>query len=508
MGVIRKLASQTAVYGLSTMLGRFLNFLLIPLYLSKLGGSADYGLVSVLFTYSSFLAIVFAAGLETAFFQFSRLSKEPEKVLSSAVCFLFFSGVIALIVSQCFAKQIMAFIGYPNYPQFAQYFAIILAADAITSLGFAWLRQQEKPWTFAWIRYSNIGVNIGANLFFFLGCPFLATFIGNTEPIMGIHTETWQKLGLWFAKQSETAQMIENIFISNLLASLIVLPLMAKIWRNLKWGFDALLTKKMLVYSLPLVLVGLAGMVNETLDRILLKELLPSNTADADIGIYSAFYKLSLVLTLFIQAFRFAAEPFFFGKAADQDAPQTYALVMRYFVYVTGGIYLLTLVCLPWLAPLLLRKSLYYNDVRGLSIVPILLAANLCLGIYYNLSIWYKLTGKTRIGSLIAITGASITIFGNLVFIPQYGFIASAYVTLAAYGSLVILGYLFGQRYYPVPYQTKLILGVLGMAIVPVLLLHYLLPDLPKMFFLLLPLFYTMTIVYIEKLQQKKNGIH
>ncbi len=496
MSVIKKLASQTAVYGLSTMLGRFLNFLLVPLYLSKLSGAADYGIVSVMFTYASFLAIIFAMGLETAFFHFSKQTGEPAKVLATSAHTLIITGLTAVLISRLFGFEIMQWIGYPQFPQFASYFALILAADAITALGFAWLRQQEKPWSFAWIRLTNIGVNIGANVFFLVVCPWLGDYLTSPESSSGSQALVF---GAWCLDQAQPANMISNIFLSTLLASLITVPLLSKTWQNLKWGLDLGLLKTMLRYSFPLVVVGLAGMINETLDRVLLKEMLPADAGDAEAGMYSAFYKLSLVLTLFVQAFRFAAEPFFFGKAGDKDAPETYALVMRYFVYVSGGIFLVTMICMPWLAPLLLQKPLYYENTRGLSIVPVLLGANLCLGIYYNLSIWYKLSGKTQMGGLIALIGATVTIFGNYIFIPQYGFVASAFTTLAAYATLVILGYWFGQKYYPIPYQLTVILLTLLVSVGPITFLPHAFPNIHHgIYWILVPIYFGVLFV-LEK---------
>ncbi|MEY3800875.1 MAG: hypothetical protein RLZZ548_755, partial [Bacteroidota bacterium] len=300
--------------------------------------------------------------------------------------------------------------------------------------------------------------------------------------------------------------MIANIFLSNLLASAITLPLLWRTFTQLKEGFDVALIKQMLRYSLPLIVVGLAGMINETLDRLLLKNLLPANIADAETGMYNAFYKLSLVLTLFVQAFRFAAEPFFFSKSGDADAKETYAYVMRMFVYATGGIYLLTMVFMPWIAPLLMQNPAYYTNARGLSIIPVLLGANVCLGLYYNLSIWFKLSGQTKMGGLIAAIGAVVTLVGNYLFIPRYGFVASAYTTLAAYATLVILGYAFGQKNYPIPYQVPLILGVLSVAIGPVVCLPIYYPSVSHNYYFLLPLIYGAMIYWIETQMKKKHA--
>jgi O-antigen/teichoic acid export membrane protein len=513
MSILKKLASQTAVYGLSTMVGRLINYLLVPLYLIKLT-PAEYGVVSVMFTYASFLAIVFALGLETAFFHFSKQTQQPAKVLSSATYTLILTGGAAILTARWLGPQIMDWMGYLQYPELIEYLVYILAADAISALGFAWLRQQEKPWSFAWIRLSNIGINISANLVLLIAAPAFGDFVLNhRDTFLGLHlspdlfqSDTWHAVATWGQAQASPHNMIANIFLSNLLASLVTLPLLLRTFTQLKEGFDVSLVKRMLKYSLPLIVVGLAGMINETLDRLLLKNLLPADIADAETGMYSAFYKLSLVLTLFVQAFRFAAEPFFFSKSSDADAKETYAYVMRMFVYATGGIYLLTMVFMPWIAPLLMQKPIYYNNARGLSIIPVLLCANVCLGLYYNLSIWYKLSGQTKMGGLIAAAGAVITLLGNYLFIPQYGFVASAYTTLAAYATLVVLGYAFGQKNYPIPYQVGLLLFILSVAILPVTFLPKYVPSLPQYTYFILPLVYGAMIYVIETLLNKKHA--
>jgi len=453
------------------MVGRFLNYLLVPIYLNKLSGSADYGVVSVMFTWASFLAIVVSLGMETAFFRFAKLTNQPARVLSTASHTLIFVGLAFVLLTQWLAVPIMEFVGYPYHPEYAVWFAIILSADALSSLGFAWLRQQNEAWKFAKIRLTNIGINIAANLFFLLLCPWLSqqSYLGNPTE----NSEWITQLSIWLQLQTLPMQMVANIFISNLIASVVTVLLFGKIWKNLLLGLDYDLLKPMLTYSLPLIIVGLAGMANETLDRIFLKNMLPQETADSAIGIYGAFYKLSLVLTLFIQAFRFAAEPFFFSKSGDADAPQTYANVMRYFVYVTGGIFIVTMAIMPWLSPLLLQKPEYYQNNQGNWIVPILLLANLCLGFYYNLSIWYKLSGHTQMGAAVAGIGALITIVGNYYGIPHYGFTASAITTLIAYASMVAIAFLAGQKFYPVPYQIPLLSILALLATLPICTLYY-----------------------------------
>ena len=435
------------------MAGRFINFLLVPLYTGRLAEIADYGQVNVMFSYAGFLAVIFTYGMETGFFNFARKTDRPALVFSTATTALLCSGLLLVLLGNAFADGLMNLAGYPAKPEYAVWFTAIIAADAVTSLGFAWLRFAERPWRFAAIRLANIAINVGANLFFLIVCPWLAA-----------HGYDWVHR-IW-----SPARLVDYIFISNLLASVITIPLMAGVWKNLKAGFQWTLFRSMLAYSLPMVIVGLAGMVNETLDRVLIKQLLPENKADYEAGIYGAFYKLSMVMTLFVQAFRFAAEPFFFKQADEANAPRTYARVMTTFVYVCGLIYVVTMACLPWLGPLLIRNEAYFRDPRGMAIVPVLLLANLMLGIYYNLSVWYKLSGKTMLGAWTALFGAVITLAGNFIWLGKYSFLASAWTTLAAYGGMVLLGYWLGQRYYPVPYQR----GRVFVVILAALLLGYL----------------------------------
>ena len=487
VSILRKLASQTAVYGLSTMVGRFINFLLVPLYTAQLANTAAYGEVSVMFSYASFLAIVFAFGLETGFFYFSRNAEKPETVFSTASIFLILNGALLVTLAFLFADPLVTFAGYPGKPHYIQWFALILAADAIAALGFAWLRFQEKPWRFAIIRLTNIAVNVLVNLFYLILCPWLAKN-GYT----------------WVHKVYNPEHLIDYIFASNLCASLVVLPLFAGNWKLLRAGFDSSLFVKMMRYSTPMILVGLAGMINETLDRILLKHLLPAGISDAEAGIYSAFYKLSLVLTLFVQAFRFAAEPFFFKQSAQQDAQQNYALVMRWFVYVCGLIYVVTMAILPWLAPLLIQNKMYFTDSRGLDIVPVLLLANLCLGIYYNLSVWYKLSQKMLMGAMVALVGAGLTLLGNFVFIPEYSFQASAWTTLAAYATMVVLAYFLGQKYFPVPYEIGKILFTIAAAVGLGYLAREYYPVVPVISGLAIPGF--LMLVWMLEVKKKKYG--
>jgi O-antigen/teichoic acid export membrane protein len=449
MSIVKKLASQTAVYGLSTMVGRFINYLLVPIYTAVLLNIADYGVVSVMFSYASLFSVIFAMGLETAFFHFAQKTNSPEQVFSNAVHALILSGLIWLIVARIFSNEIMAFIGYSDHPEYAFWFALILVFDSISALGFAWFRFKQQPWKFASIKLTNIIINVFFNLFFLFILPKLP-----------------QSFELIFSPFVQKQNQVSYIFFSSLLAAILTIPLMYKTFKYILLGIDFELLKKMLKYSYPLIFIGLAGMINETFDRILLKKILPESQADYQTSIYSAFYKLSMILTLFVQAFRFAVEPFFFQQSKNEDSKTTYAYVMKWFVYAVSVIYLFTLCILPWIAPLLIRNPEYFKDPNGLAIVPYLLAANLFLGIYYTLSVWYKVSDKTKIGTIPAIFGAFLTIILNIILIPILGIKGSAITTLIVYFSMVIVGYFLSRKHYPIPYNLPLILSALVLCFV------------------------------------------
>ncbi len=486
MSVLRKLASQTAIYGLSTMLGRLINYLLVPLYTRTLVDVADYGVVGVMFGYASLGAVLFAFGLETGFFNFARKKDQPEIVFSTAANFLMLTGFIWVLLSRFFGYPIMEFIGYPQSPEYAFWFALILATDAVSSLAFAFLRQQQKPWNFAWVRLSNIGINVGANLFFLIFLPY------------------WGKSNEWALHLYQSQSQVAWIFISNVIASCSTLVLLFPVMKHLRLGLDTALLKRMLSYSYPIIFIGLAGMINETFDRILIKSLFTTVEADYQVSIYSAFYKLSMVLTLFVQAFRFAVEPYFFEQAKQMDARESYAYVMKWFVYAVSIIYIGTLLVLPYIAPLLIQNPAYFDHPDGIKIVPFLLAANLFLGIYYTLSVWYKVSEKTHMGAIPAFIGAGITLVLNIGLIPKIGILGAAITTLITYATMCVIGYLLSRKYYPIPYNLSQILGVLSTAFI----LGYIILNLQLGFFGNAALFalFLATIYIYEKRFQHGNG--
>lgn len=429
MSSIKKLVSQTAVYGLSTILGRFLNYLLVPLH-TALFSKADFGTNAEMYGYVSFFNVVLMYGMETAFFRFASENKDNPKVFSTALISILVSSIAFIAVFSGFAQPIADLIRYPDHAEYVSYFAIIIGLDAIASLPFAYLRQQNKPLKFALIKNISIFTNIGLNLYFLLLGPYM------------------QNKGLIIPLYDGTIG-IKYIFISNLIASIITIPLLFVELKQIKVGFDKILWRKMVHYGAPLIIVGLAGMVNETLDRVLIKYLYPDAALANDMnGIYAANYKLSILMTLFIQAFRFAAEPFFFSHAQSSDKKTIYATVMDYFVLVCLTLFLLVTLYID-----VFKNFINIQFHEGLHIVPVLLLANMFLGIYYNLSIWYKLSDNNKKGANISLMGAAITVLLNIILIPIWGYTGSAWTTFICYFSMMVVCYIMGKKYYPINYN-------------------------------------------------------
>jgi len=456
--IIAKLAGQTAVYGLSSIIGRLLNYLLTPL-LTRVFNQGDYGIITELYSYSGFFMVLFVYGMETAFFRYIKQAQQAERVYSTIMWSLLASTLLFTGLLTLFAPQIAALIQYPNHPEYIVWFAFILGLDALTAVPFARLRYEEKAWRFAGIRLFNIAVNIVLVLFFLVYCPAHAqhnAFIGELyQPHVGIG----------------------YVFIANLIASICTLLLLFPELLKIQLRFDAALWKQMMRYALPLVVVGFAGIVNEMLDRVILKYLLPYNMAtnQAMLGVYGACYKLSILMSLFTQSFRFAAEPMFFSHSGTQSAPKLYADSMKYFVVAGMVIFMGVMFFLDFF-----QHFIGKSFREGLAVVPFLLLANLFLGMYYNLSIWYKLTNKTQIGAYISVGGALITILLNVLLVPWFGYMGAAWATLVCYAAMTFTSFLAGQHYYPVPYQTARIMAYMGLGTAMVIADHFWLVSLPN----------------------------
>ena len=486
MNPLKKLASQTAIYGLSSVVGRLLNYLLVPLY-TRYFLPEEYGVVTELYAYVAFLVIILTYGIETAFFRFSQKEKNNRIVYSTSLISLLFSSLLFIILMFVFSENISSSIGYPNNQEYIKWFALIIGLDAISSISFAKLRALNKATRFALIRLVNIFVNIGLNLFFIIYCPYAIE--NNLQSLNFVNSVYSPSVGVGY------------IFIANLFASVITILMLLPEMINSVWVFERNLWKKMMIYASPLLIAGLAGMTNETIDRILLKYLLPeSSNISREIGLYGAFYKLSIIMILFIQTFRFAAEPFYFSQEREHNSRKIYADVMKYFIIVTSFIFLIVTTFYDFFINFLGSK---YHDERGFLVVSILLFANFFLGIYYNLSIWYKLTEKTKYGAYIAIFGASITIILNFLLIPILGFVGSALATLACYFFMVLVSFYLSNKYFPIPYNYYRILMYFFLMIFIYLIIYY--TNFSPILDILFLVGYCLLVYALEKPKMKDN---
>ena len=445
---LKKLAGQTVIYGLSTILPRVLNYALVPLFTYKFTNPADFGINTEIYAYISFLNVLLTYGMETAFFNFVNKHDNKQLVYSTALISLLSSSLLFLLAGYLSSGAVAARLGYAANVNFIQWMVLIIATDAIMAIPFARLRAEQKPVQFALVKTANILVNIGITVFFIHFCKSAheADVANGTTSTLGSLYNP--QIGIGYA------------FLANLLANLVSLVLLGKQFFGFTYSFDLKLWAEMLRYALPLLLVGLAGMVNETFDRIILKKLLPADTGMHALGVYGACYKIAILMTIFRQAFQYAAEPFFFSHAKLEDSRKLNALVMKYFIIACSFLFLATMLNLRWI-----KYFVNENYWEGLGVVPILLLANLFLGIYYNLSVWYKLTGQTKFGAMMTIIGAVITLAINFLFIPRFSYMASAWATFASYGTMMVLSYFLCRKYYPTRYNTRSFVFFFGFAL-------------------------------------------
>ncbi len=433
MGLYKSLFKQTAIYGLATVLPRMLSFLLVRLYTGILP-TAEYGEVSIVLSWMVFFNVFLSYGMETAFFRFYNTEKDKQNVIATTTITLFWSSIFFLFVALIFRN---ALADWANIAvQYITYSIWILVLDALVIVPFSKLRATQRPIRYAVIKIGNVIVNLLLNLFFLLLLPKLAeanpnSFIGN------VYVENFE---------------IGYIFVSNLLASLLTFLVLSPNYLSLNRKFDKTLWLKMMQYGLPILVAGIAFAVNEHFDKILLGYWLPENIAKTEVGAYSACYKLGLFMVLFATAFRLGIEPFFFSHSGNEKAPQTYAMITKYFVILGSLILLGVIVFADVLKFLLLDNTSYWEAMK---VVPLIILANFFLGIYNNLSVWYKLTDKTKIGAYISIVGAIITLILNFLLIPIWSYYGSAIATISAYGSMMFISYYLGNKYYPIPYDIK-----------------------------------------------------
>jgi O-antigen/teichoic acid export membrane protein len=447
LAAIKQLAGQTIWYGASNIGARFLNYLLTPLItylLHNPEGVKDYGEFSLIYAWIAVANILFTYGFETGFFRFSNKEGFHKKdIFQTTFGSMVISSVgLALIIVFC-RNPINDFLELNGHPEYISWCALLIGLDALSAIPFAKLRQEGRPRKYAFVKISGIVVNI---FFVVLLLVYLPRYLqGNPQ----------SALSSWYDRNTAVGFLI----LANVFQNLFVFLLLFREWKIFRFKISISLWKQIFMYSSPMIIIGIAAMINDVMDRQMLAMYLPLPQADAKriVGIYAANYKLAIFVTLFVQAFKMAAEPFFFDQSRDKNAPQLYARVMKWFVITMALAFLFTALYLD------LWKYFIGDAYRsGLGIVPILLAANICLGIYYNLSIWYKLTDKMRMGLYITLFGALITLIGNYFFIPVWGMYAAAWATFFCYFAMMITAYLLGQKYYPVPYNVKKAAAYLG----------------------------------------------
>lgn len=445
MKALRKLTGETAIYGMPSIIGRFLNWWLTPYWTYVLVKQSDLGQVSNIYAYVAFLLVILTFGMETGYFRFASKEKNSVKVFSTSMFTLLVTTSIFLLLFFIGLPNITAYLDLEGYSAILIIVALTLVIDVLSTLPFAALRLANRPLKFAFIKFINIGLNIGFNLIFLTLFPFIASKFPS-----GIISSIYRpELGIVY------------IFIANLIASFVTFLLLIP-YIKISFSFDWILFRKMIKYSFPILIIGITGMINQNIDKILIPKLLPQSADPMkQLGIYAASFKMAVVLNMFIQAFRYAFEPFFFNRKGDQTDKAMYAVIMKYFIIIGLMIFLALSSFVD------VFKIIIHSDYHeGLGIIPIVLLANLFMGIYFNLSLWYKVTDKTHYGAIIGIIGSFITILINVLLIPIIGYYASALAILVCFISITVISYFWGMKHYPIQYKVGNFLFYLVLALV------------------------------------------
>ncbi len=440
MAGIKSLAKDTAIYGLSSIVGRFLNWCLVPLY-TYVFPSGEYGKVSFLYSLTAVALVILNYGMETGFFRYANKERDPMRVYSTSLVSVGATSLLFITAVTLLLGPVSRALLMPDGSLYIWLLAVTVAVDAFTNIPFAYLRFRSRPVRFALIKCTNVAVNISLNLFFILLCPLISG-----TPV------SW--LIDWFYAPAGGADFgIGWIFVANILSTLVVLAMLLPEVVKVKYSFDTALWRKMLSYSWPLLILGVAGILSQNMGQTLIPYLFPDDAAAAQsmVGVYSANMKIALVMVMFTQAFRYAYEPFVFGKARDKDSRATYAKAMKYFVIFTLLAFLAVMAYMDILRYIIRDRSYW----PGLKVVPIVMAAEIMMGIYFNLSFWYKLIDKTIWGAYFSGVGCAVLIAINVLFVPTYGYMACAWAGFAGYGTAMVLSYFVGQRHYPISYPLK-----------------------------------------------------
>ena len=417
---LQSLAKETAIYGLSSIVGRFLNYLLVPVYtLAMSAQSGGYGVVTNIYAWVALALVLLTFGMETGFFRFANKGEdEPMRVYSTALLGVGGVSLTFLALGLIFLHPVAGWLGYEAHPEYVGMMMTVVAMDAIQSIPFAYLRYQKRPLRFAALKLLFIFLNIGLNLTYYVA-------MGGSD--------------------------VGYAFLFNLVGTSVVMLCLLPELRGLRYGFDRALMRRMITYSLPLLVLGIAGILNQVADKIIFPYVYPDPAqATVQLGIYGAASKIAMIMAMLTQAFRYAYEPFVFGKSRDKDNRATYAAAMKYFIIFTLLAYVAVMCYLD-----ILKYLIGPDDWEGLRVVPIVMAAEICMGIYFNLSFWYKLIDQTRWGAYFSLIGCAVLVTLNVILIPRFGYMACAWAGLAGYGVAMLLSYFVGQRKYPIGYDLK-----------------------------------------------------
>lgn len=437
MAGMKSLAKDTAVYGVSSIVGRFLNWCLVPLY-TICFATAQYGIVTLMYSVVAIALLVLTYGMETGFFRFANHERwdDPMEVYSTALISVGTTSCIFIALIMSALGTVSGWMECADHPSFVAMMAVCVAVDAFLALPFSYLRYRKRALRFAVVRLVNIGVNIALNLFFILMCPWLMRVAPGSVS--------------WFYNAEFG---IGYIFLANLIATIVNAVMLLPELRGFTWKFNRKLFSEMLRYSLPLLVLGVAGVMNQTIDKILYPTLAAARgDALEGLGIYGATYKIAIIMVMFIQAFRFAYEPFIFAKDKKSDDPaarmRTYSDAMKYFVLFALLIFMGVMFYLDIIKYLISPR--YFS---GLAVVPIVMLAELCYGIFFNLSVWYKLTDKTIWGAWFSLFGLAVTVGLNILLVPRMGYMGCAWAALASYGAMMVASYFIGRDKYPIDYH-------------------------------------------------------
>jgi O-antigen/teichoic acid export membrane protein len=444
LSLYKNLFKQTAIYGLAMVLPRMLSFFLVRLYTNVLPNRADYADLTTVLAWMVFFNVILSYGFETAFFRFYNSESDKKNVISTSTISIFWSSITFLLIALLFRNAVADYVNVDA--KYISYSIWILVLDALVVIPFSKLRANQRPIRYAAIKIGNVVVNLGLNFFFLLVLPSVAS----SNPDGFLATIYVENFGVGY------------ILIANLISSLLTFCVLSPDYFKINWKIDKELWTRMMHYGWPILVAGLAFAINEHFDKILLGKLLPANIAKSEVGAYSACYKLGLFMVLFRTAYTLGIEPFFFSHSSNENAPQTYATITKYFVIFGSFISLGVIVFADLLKLILLDNKTYWDAMK---VVPLIVFANFFLGIYTNLSVWYKLIDKTKVGAYISIVGAIVTLLLNFILIPIMSYYGSAIATIAAYGSMMLISYYLGRNKYPIPYDMRRIFGYLVLSI-------------------------------------------